>query len=124
MHTLLYIHSDRPAALNSVGMSMGVFGTMFSTMAVKRSEESCQTPHGASDSFHRIRHRHRKNELASMFFCAAVGLSHHAVRNCGPKHALYIGEKIRKGQVILATKLIVFVCVPGDLFRGHLPLGW
>jgi len=112
MHTLLYIRSDRPAALNSVGMSMGVFGTAFSTMVVKRSKESCQTPQGASDSFHRIRHQHRKNELASTFFVPRCDGRSRLTASRGPKHALYIGEKIRKGQVILATKLIVFVCVP------------
>jgi hypothetical protein len=56
---------------------------MFSMMAVKRSEESRQMPRGASDSFHHIRHWHRKNEVASTFSCfgatAVVGLPHHVV---------------------------------------------
>jgi hypothetical protein len=110
MHTLSYIRSDRPAALNSVGMSM--FGTAFSRMAVKRSEELRQTPQGASNSFHCIRHQHRKNELASTFSVLRCNGRCRLTASRGPNHALYIGEKIRKGQIIPATKLFVFVCVP------------
>jgi hypothetical protein len=46
---------------------MGVFGSAFSTVVSKTSEESRQMPCGASDSFRRTWHPHRENELKAVF---------------------------------------------------------